>query len=207
MLPHLCYLPSCVRLFATPWTVAHWAPLSMEFSRQEYWSQLPCPQGIFPTQGWGLPRCRQILYGLSRQGSPSLFATVLLLKLAQEWSHDLVSATEMGREVSEGSRKRCFLAYLRALLDGRTFSFWVEWSLNVRLTGVQPFCHQQGSQPLEEMTQRGKVETPHSGNMISHRVHVPRSLHCVPHPQLHEAVSPLYGPGHCELGFNQTCGP
>ena len=28
---------SRVRLFATPWTVAHQAPLSMEFSRQEYW--------------------------------------------------------------------------------------------------------------------------------------------------------------------------
>ena len=34
---------SCVQLFATPWTVAHQAPLSMEFSRQEYWSGLPCP--------------------------------------------------------------------------------------------------------------------------------------------------------------------
>ena len=29
---------SCVRLFATPWTVAHQAPLTMGFSRQEYWS-------------------------------------------------------------------------------------------------------------------------------------------------------------------------
>ena len=34
---------SCVWLFATPWTVALWAPLSMEFSRQEYWSGLACP--------------------------------------------------------------------------------------------------------------------------------------------------------------------
>ena len=34
---------SHVRLFATPWTVAHWAPLSMGFSRQDYWSGLPCP--------------------------------------------------------------------------------------------------------------------------------------------------------------------
>ena len=32
---------SCVQLFATPWTVAHQAPLSMGFSRQEYWSGLP----------------------------------------------------------------------------------------------------------------------------------------------------------------------
>ena len=34
---------SRVGLFATPWTVAHQAPLSMEFSRQEYWSGLPLP--------------------------------------------------------------------------------------------------------------------------------------------------------------------
>ena len=33
----------------TPWTVAHLAPLSMEFSRQEYWSGLPCsPPGDLP---------------------------------------------------------------------------------------------------------------------------------------------------------------
>ena len=32
---------SCVRLLATPWTVAYQAPLSMGFSRQEYWSGLP----------------------------------------------------------------------------------------------------------------------------------------------------------------------
>ena len=37
---------SHVQLFAAPWTVAHQAPLSMEFSKQEYWSGLP-----FPTPG------------------------------------------------------------------------------------------------------------------------------------------------------------
>ena len=34
---------SCVRLFATLWTVAYKAPPSMGFSRQEYWSGLPFP--------------------------------------------------------------------------------------------------------------------------------------------------------------------
>ena len=34
---------SHVRLSVTPWTVAHQASLSMEFSRQEYWSGLPLP--------------------------------------------------------------------------------------------------------------------------------------------------------------------
>ena len=38
--------------FVTPWIIAHQAPLSMEFSREEYWRGLPWPpQGIFPTQG------------------------------------------------------------------------------------------------------------------------------------------------------------
>ena len=38
--------------FATPWTVARQAPLSMEFSRQEYWSGLPCtPPGGLPDLG------------------------------------------------------------------------------------------------------------------------------------------------------------
>ena len=34
---------SCVLLFATPWTAAYQAPLSVGFSRQEYWSGLPLP--------------------------------------------------------------------------------------------------------------------------------------------------------------------
>ena len=64
---HACVFScfSCVPFFATSWTVAFQVPLSMGFSRQEYWSGLPCPpQGIFPTQGLnlGLLHCRQILY-------------------------------------------------------------------------------------------------------------------------------------------------
>ena len=43
---------SRVPLFATPWTVAHHAPLSMGFSRQEYWSGLPRPPpGNLPDSG------------------------------------------------------------------------------------------------------------------------------------------------------------
>ena len=44
---------SRVRLFATPWTVAHQALPSMEFSRQEYWSGLPfSPPGDLPDPGF-----------------------------------------------------------------------------------------------------------------------------------------------------------
>ena len=48
---------SRVRLFATPWTVAHKPPLSMAFSRQEYWSGSPFPSpGDLPDPGIE-PRC------------------------------------------------------------------------------------------------------------------------------------------------------
>ena len=55
---------SRVRLFETPWTIAGQAPLSMEFSRQEYWSGLPFPSPEdLPDQGsnLGLPHCKHIL--------------------------------------------------------------------------------------------------------------------------------------------------
>ena len=40
---HVAELLNCIQLFMTPWTVACQAPLSMELSRQEYWSGLPVP--------------------------------------------------------------------------------------------------------------------------------------------------------------------
>ena len=47
----LCVL-SHVPLVATPWIVVHQAPLSMRFSRQEYWSGWPFPTaGDFPNPG------------------------------------------------------------------------------------------------------------------------------------------------------------
>ena len=58
------------------WTVVHQDPLSMEFSRQEYWSGFKFhPLKDLPDTGIepGSPElCRQILYHLSHQGSPYL---------------------------------------------------------------------------------------------------------------------------------------
>ena len=51
---HACLLSSFshIQIFATPWTAAHQAPLSMGFSRQEYWSELPFPlPGDLPNPG------------------------------------------------------------------------------------------------------------------------------------------------------------
>ena len=66
---------SHVWLFATPWTVAYQAPLSMGFPRDFPGNStgVACHfllQGILPTQGSkpGLPHCRQMLYHLSHQG-------------------------------------------------------------------------------------------------------------------------------------------
>ena len=66
---------SRVQLFATLWTVACQAPLSVGFARQEY--GVDCHsllQGIFQTQGLnpGLLHCRQILHHLNHQGSPNV---------------------------------------------------------------------------------------------------------------------------------------
>ena len=59
---------SHVRLFAAPWTVAHQAPLSMGFSRQEYWSGSPFPSpGDLPNPG-------------IKPGSPALQADALPCK-------------------------------------------------------------------------------------------------------------------------------
>ena len=76
----VCML-SHVQLFAIPWTVAHQALLSMEFSRQEYWNGLP--DAILTSRRSSQPRdlthvscisCtgRQILYHFHDPGSPLL---------------------------------------------------------------------------------------------------------------------------------------
>ena len=67
---------SHVQLFATPWTVAPQSPLSMVFSRQEYWSELPFPSledlpdpGIEPVSP-AAPALQADSLLLSHQGSP-----------------------------------------------------------------------------------------------------------------------------------------
>ena len=59
---------SHVRLFVTPWTIAYQAPLSLGFSRQEYWSGLP-----FPSPG-------DLLYPGIEPRSPALWADALSSK-------------------------------------------------------------------------------------------------------------------------------
>ena len=75
---------SRVQHFETPWTIAGQDPLSVELSRQEYWSGLPSPSsGIFPTQGLNL----HLLCLLHWQADSLLLSH--LGKLCSNKSHDL----------------------------------------------------------------------------------------------------------------------
>ena len=80
---------NCVQLFATLWTVAHRAPLSMGFSRQKYWSGLTClPWGIFPTQALKL----RFLHLQYWQAESLPLALIPLLRALWPWSlHDLIT--------------------------------------------------------------------------------------------------------------------
>ena len=77
-----CQLLILVQLMVTPGTVAHQAPLSMGFSRQESWSGVPFPPpGDLPDPGIEARslHCRQILYSLSHQGGPKQAVVTLLI--------------------------------------------------------------------------------------------------------------------------------
>ena len=68
---------SHIQLFATPWAVAHQAPLSMGFSRPEYWSGLP-----FPSPG-DLPDPRMEPESLTSSALASRFFTTKAIWGAQ----------------------------------------------------------------------------------------------------------------------------
>ena len=86
--------PSVMSDSSIPWAVACQAPLSMEFSRQEYWSGLPFPSPrIFPTQGsnLGLPHCRRfftvwaMLFNMKSSSNLSHVSTSWCYKLIHVW--------------------------------------------------------------------------------------------------------------------------
>ena len=85
MLSHFSH----VQRFATLWTVALQAPLPMGFSRQEYWSGLPCPPlGDLPNPGiepWS-PASRQLLYHLGSSSQSYIYTYIpFLLNFLPIW--------------------------------------------------------------------------------------------------------------------------
>ena len=71
---------SRVWLFMTPWSVAHWAPLSLGILQASIleWVAMPSSRKIFSAQGSnpGVSHCWQVLYPLSHKGSPKLLEWV-----------------------------------------------------------------------------------------------------------------------------------
>ena len=79
---------SCVQLFATIWTIAHHAPLSMDFSRQEYWSGSLCPPpGDLSDLGIesGSPALQADSLPLTHQGRPLASHQIQNQNLLQVW--------------------------------------------------------------------------------------------------------------------------
>ena len=69
---NFCAVLSCVGLFATPWTLAHLAPLSMGILQAKIleWVTMPSSWGSSqPRNQTQVSHCGQILYCLSHQGS------------------------------------------------------------------------------------------------------------------------------------------
>ena len=96
---HVYLLVAQLCLFVTPWTVAHQAPLSMEFSRQEYWSFLPFHSpGDLPNPGIK-PRPPALQAGSlpsSHQGSPKSWSLLfLLLSEVYTFSIQILSSTSV----------------------------------------------------------------------------------------------------------------
>ena len=103
---------SRVRLFATPQTAAHQAPLSMGLSRQEYWSGLPCPSpGDLPHPGIEPGLCKLFTVWATREDS------VLFKCLFRKF----INKNQTKRAKSENFLFPCENFTYRNLLD------WIRW--------------------------------------------------------------------------------
>ena len=113
----LCVLShfSCVRLFATTWTVALQAPLSMGFSRQEYWSWLLCPPpGDLPKP-------------VIKPRSPSLQASLLLSEPPRKPMYTSVGSLSLLQGVSLTQESNGGLLHYRWRRDESSIKY--EWNL------------------------------------------------------------------------------
>ena len=78
---------SHVQLFATPWTIARQAPLSVGFPRQEYWNGLPFPSpGKFPDLGIEpvSPALAGRFFTTEPPGKSSLITGEMLIKITKK---------------------------------------------------------------------------------------------------------------------------
>ena len=140
---------SHVRLFATPWTVTHQAPLSMGFYRQEYWSGLP-----FPTPGdlpnLNSPQALRIMASASVQGHTveQLFPHLYLLTWPKTGSRKTGSGCELpflaGRRAAkvgsvqwmgrDQNNSPCCLASLLAVAAAANYRGMRVWHFGYKMT-------------------------------------------------------------------------
>ena len=113
---YCCLVLSHVQLFVTPWTVAHQAPLSMGFPRQECWSRLPFPSPeIFLTQVSNphLLQWQMKSLSLSHQRSPKNYSAmrrneILLFVINLE---DIMLS-----EMSQTGKDKCCMILLKYII-------------------------------------------------------------------------------------------
>ena len=122
-----CAVLSHVQLFATPWTVACQAPLSMGSLQARITCCHALLQGIFPTQGSnpGLPHCRQILYHLSHQGSTRILEWVVYpFSRGSSWHRNQTEVSCIaGRFVTSWATREALFLILEEII--LSFPHWV----------------------------------------------------------------------------------
>ena len=94
---------SRVRLFATPWTIAYPAPLSMQFSRKEYWSGLPFPSLIKRFSHFSSVQSCPILWYPMNHSMPGLPVHYQLPEFTQTHVHRVSDAIQPSRPLSSPS--------------------------------------------------------------------------------------------------------
>ena len=111
-------LLSPVRILATPWTTAFQAPLSMGFSRQEYWSGVPLPSPITRSIVFFIPKSGGFLKEADIKGK-------FLLPEAYTWRTLLISAT--GTDVESTCLVAAKPPQRHQMVHGAPMSLQWEW--------------------------------------------------------------------------------
>ena len=143
---HACMLSHFRRvwLFVAPWTVAHQAPLSMGFSRQEYWSGWPCPPpgdllnpGIEPKS---YVSCidRWVLYHLLPPGKPHMYihththVYTHVCKGTNTYAYLFLNGSDITLCICFVSTEKCILESIPNLKLDQThlFCLWHSFPLN-----------------------------------------------------------------------------
>ena len=161
---------SCVHLIATPLIVAHQALLSMGFSRQEYWSELP-----FPSPG-DLPRPG--IEPMSQALASRFFYYWAISKESltiKKWTYTLVPPDAPASQPFPSTSQSLYNLSTKELTSGRAESsrpclstkchFWIDWSSVVAewLSRVQLFatnlidCSKPGFPALYYLLEFGQI--------------------------------------------------